>query len=101
MIENDKANFYTYSKEYLSQSFPLVNENMVAIKSKQDNESRWKTKEGFDVNGKRSNWNEHPKRPPQAVMDDLMIPYVAVQADAKRHRKGQQYRPQDHGKPDF
>lgn len=31
MIENDAGNFYTYSKDYLSQSFPLVNENMIAV----------------------------------------------------------------------
>ena len=76
MVENDKAHFYTYSKEYLSQSFPLVNENLIAVKEKQDNESRWKTPSGFDVHGKKSNWNEHPKKPHQAVMDDLLIPYV-------------------------
>jgi len=34
MIENDSANFYTYSRDYLSQSFPLVNENIIALKSK-------------------------------------------------------------------
>ena len=77
MIENDSAHFYTYSKQYLSQSFPLVNENLIAIKNKEDNERRWKTKAGFDVHGKKSNWNQHPKQPPQAVMDDLLIPYVA------------------------
>ena len=32
MIENDASNFYTYSKDYLSQSFPLVNENLIAVK---------------------------------------------------------------------
>ena len=57
LIEHDKAHFYTYSKDYLSQSFPLVNENLIALKSKQENESRWKTKAGFDVHGKKSNWN--------------------------------------------
>lgn len=76
MIENDKAHFYTYSKDYLSQSFPLVNENMIHIREKQENEARWKTKNGFDLNGKKQNWNEHPKRPHPATMDDLMISYV-------------------------
>lgn len=57
MIENDSAHFYTYSKQYLSQSFPLVNENLIALKNKEDNERRWKTKAGFDVHGKKSNYN--------------------------------------------
>ena len=76
LIENDKAHFYTYSKDYLSQSFPLVNENMIQIKEKQENEARWKTKNGFNLNGKKKNWNEHSKKPHPATMDDLMISYV-------------------------
>jgi len=76
LIEHDTANFYTYSKDYLSQSFPLVNENLIQQKAKEENESRWKTKAGFDVHGKKTSWNAHPKRPHQATMDDLLIPYV-------------------------
>ena len=57
---------------------------MVALKNKQDNESRWKTKAGFDVHGKKSNWNEHPKRPDQAKMDELMVAYVTQKAETKR-----------------
>mmetsp|Transcript_39149 Transcript_39149/g.51217 ORF Transcript_39149/g.51217 Transcript_39149/m.51217 type:complete len:87 (+) Transcript_39149:2512-2772(+) len=86
MIENDSSNFYTYSKDYLSQSFPLVNENLIAIKNKQENEKRWKTKAGFDVHGKKSDLNKHPKQPDQAVMDDLLIPYVVQKADQKRQK---------------
>ena len=71
LIEHDRANFYTYSKEYLSQSFPLVNENLIAQRDKAENEARWKTKAGFDVHGKKTAWNEHPKKPHQATMDDL------------------------------
>jgi len=84
LIENDSAHFYTYSKDYLSQSFPLVNENLIQLKSKQENESLWKTKAGFDVNGKRSNWNEHPKKPHPATMEDLMIAFVQQKEDTKR-----------------
>lgn len=62
-IAKDPIIFYTYSKEYLSQSFPLVNENEIAVKEKEENEARWKTKNGFDNVMKRQNWNEHPKRP--------------------------------------
>jgi len=83
LIEHDTSHFYTYSKDYLSQSFPLVNENMVALKNKQENESRWKTKAGFDVHGKKSNWNEHPKRPHQAKMDELLVPYVTQKNETK------------------
>ena len=81
MIEHDSANFYTYSRDYLSQSFPLINENLIALKNKQESEARWKTSAGFDVHGKKTDWNMHPKRPPQAVMDDLKIPYVLQKAD--------------------
>ena len=63
VIEGDASNFYTYSKDYLSQSFPLVNENVIAVKQKQESEARWKTPGGFDVHGKKTSWNEHPKKP--------------------------------------
>lgn len=33
-ISNDPNNFYTYSKEHLSLSFPLINENEIAYKEK-------------------------------------------------------------------
>ena len=101
MIENDRANFYTYSKDYLSQSFPLVNENLIAQKEKADNESRWKTKAGFDVHGKKTAWNEHPKKPSPATMDDLKIPYVQQKAETRYLLQGQQYNPADDGKADF
>ena len=55
----------------------MVNENLIALKNKQENESRWKTKAGFDVHGKKSNWNEHPKRPDPAKLDELLVPYVS------------------------
>lgn len=74
-IAKDPTNFYTYSKEYLSQSFPLVNENEIAVKEKEENEARWKTKAGFDNVMKRQNWNEHPKRPDQSTIENLKIPY--------------------------
>ena len=32
MIENDTNNFYTYSKDFLSQAFPLVDENKIGVK---------------------------------------------------------------------
>lgn len=101
LIENDKAHFYTYSKEYLSQSFPLVNENLINVKNKQDNESRWKTPAGFDVHGKKSNWNEHSKKPHQATLDDLKMSYIQQKLETKRQKQGALYRPQDDGKADF
>ena len=71
------------------------------MKNKQDNESRWKTKAGFDVHGKKANWNEHAKRPDPAVMADLLIPYVTQKAETKAKRLDAQYVPADHGKADF
>jgi hypothetical protein len=41
------------------------------VKEKTDNESRWKTKSGFDYLMKRANINEHPKKPHATVIDDL------------------------------
>jgi S-adenosylhomocysteine hydrolase len=40
----------------LSLAFPLINENEIAMKAKQDNEAGWKTKKGFDNVMKRQNW---------------------------------------------
>lgn len=55
----------------MSLAFPLVNENEQKIKEKEDNEARWKTKNGFDNLIKNTNFAEHPKKPPQSVLDDL------------------------------
>lgn len=79
----------------------MVNENLIAVRSKQENESRWKTKAGFDVHGKKSDWNEHPKKPHQATMDDLMISFVQQKADTKRKLQDHKFNPADHGKVDF
>lgn len=49
----------------------MVNENEIKVKEKEENESRWKTKFGFDNVMKKSNLNEHPKRPPNSVIEDL------------------------------
>ena len=75
-IANDPSNFYTYSKEHLSLAFPLVNENEIKMKEKEAGEAKWKTKAGFDTLNKKTNFNAHPKQPPQSVMDDLKIPFV-------------------------
>ncbi len=74
---------------------------MVAVKNKQENESRWKTPAGFDVHGKKTNWNEHPKKPHQTTLDDLKISFIQQKLETKRQAKNAQYRPQDHGKVDF
>ena len=70
-MAKDTSKFYTYSAEHLSLSFPIVNENEIVVKEKEENEARWKTKSGFDNVMKRQNWNEHPKRPPQSVIENL------------------------------
>ena len=70
VISQDKEHFYTYGQT-LAGAFPIVNENEIKVKAKLDNESRWMTKKGFDQLGKRSNWNEHPKKPDKATIDKL------------------------------
>lgn len=44
----DPSNHYTYSKDHLSLAFPIVNENELFMKEKEENESKWKTKKGFE-----------------------------------------------------
>lgn len=73
-ISKDTTKYYTYSVEHSSLAFPLVNENEIAAKAKEENERRWKTKNGFDNVMKRQNWNEHPKKPHQSTIDNLKIP---------------------------
>jgi hypothetical protein len=74
-IAKDSANFYTYSKEHLSLAFPVVNVDQVQKAEKEENEAKWKTKKGFDNLGKKTNWNEHPKKLPQSAVDELNIPF--------------------------
>lgn len=76
IIANDNEHFYTYSRDSLSGSFPLINETEYRIKEKEDSEARWLNNKGFDKFGKRTNWNEHPKKPDQAKMDNLRYPQV-------------------------
>jgi hypothetical protein len=70
-ISNDPKNFYSYSQDFLSLAFPLVNENELRMKEKEDSEARWKTKSGFDNLIRNANYAEHPKKPPQSILDDL------------------------------
>ena len=74
-IAKDPTKFYTYSSEHLSLAFPIVNENEIAVREKEHNEARWKTKSGFDNVMKRLNWNAHPKAPDLATVQNLKIPY--------------------------
>lgn len=41
------------------------------MKEKEENESQWKTKNGFDTVLKKTNYNIHPKKPSQSIIDDL------------------------------
>ena len=59
----------------MSGNFPLVNENEMVHQAKLENESKWKTKKGFDTLNKRENWNEHPKQPDLSKREELRIPY--------------------------
>ena len=101
MIANDKEHFYTYSKDNLSGSFPLINETEQRIKAKKDSEARWLNPRGFDRLGKRTNWNEHPRKPDLAKMDELRYPHVRQAAETKAQIKATVYRPEDDGKPVF
>ena len=82
-IAKDPTKFYTYSSEHLSLAFPLVNENEIAVREKEENEAKWKTKAGFDRLGKKLNWNQHPKQPDQAKIEDLKFPYHVQALESK------------------
>jgi hypothetical protein len=71
------------------------------MKAKLENESKWKTKKGFDYIMKKENWNEHPKKPAQSAIDDLKIPYVVAMEDTKAKLKQAIYNPANDGKADF
>ena len=101
VIEKDKEHFYTYSKDYMSGSFPLVNENEIQLKEKLESISRWTTKKGFDNIGKKSNWNEHPLKPDAGKIADLKYPRIKQETFTKNILKGKQYQPSLDGKPDF
>lgn len=76
IISEDKQNYYTYSNDFLGGAFPIVNENTQIAQAKAECISRWITPKGFDNLHKRMNWNEHPKRPDLAKLDDLRYPLV-------------------------
>ena len=66
-----------------------------------ENEKRWKTKKGFDLQGKTENWNEHPKKPHPAILADLSVPYIIQKNETKKKLLGDIYNPADEGKPIF
>jgi hypothetical protein len=101
-LAQDPTKFYTFSKEYFSLAFPLVNENEILVKEKQENEKRWKTKNGFDYIMKTSNWNEHPKKPDDSTIQNILNnPYHEEKRLCKEKMQGFNYNPADDGKPDF
>lgn len=80
----------------MTLTFPLINENEIKMKEKEDNESKWKTKTGFDNLIKKSNYAEHPKKPPQSILDDLQIPYVEQLKEKMESMKSREfYHPTD------
>lgn len=82
-IAQDPTKFYTYSADHLSLAFPIVNENEIEVKAKEENESKWKTKGGFDNVMKRENWNLHPKRPDPSTIEALKSPHYIQVAETK------------------
>jgi len=63
------------------------------VKEKADNESRWKTKSGFDYLMKRANINEHPKKPHPTVIDDLKHSHAEAKEYEAAMLKAKIYRP--------
>jgi hypothetical protein len=56
-------------------------------------EKKWKTPVGFDVRNKRTNWNEHPKKPDQTVIDDLQYSWIKNLTDNKKLKKSLEFAP--------
>jgi len=82
-------------------AFPIVNENEIEQKAKEENERAWKTKSGFDNVMKRENWNEHPKKPDQSTIDNLKMPHYLQALETKKRMQGFAFVPGENGKPDF
>ena len=100
-IAEDKSKFFTYAKDFLSLAFPRVNEHEAALQEKQKSIAAWKSKNGFDNLDKKQNFNEHPKKPPQSKVDELLIPYHVQMNESLSKLSKKVYRPEDEGKPDF
>lgn len=101
-IAEDPKHFYSYGKDFLSLAFPIVNEHEQRLKEKEDSEARWKTEKGFDNLLRNENFNAHPKRPPQSILDDLTIPYVEQMKEKMATMKGRPpFVQEDVNKPDF
>jgi hypothetical protein len=101
-VAADTKHFYSYGKDFLSLAFPIVNESEIRTKEKEDSEARWKTKNGFDNLLKTANVNEHPKKPPQSVIDALKIPYVEELKDKMATVKSRPpFVAEEWGKPNF
>lgn len=71
------------------------------MKEKEENESKWKTKTGFDNVMKRNDFTTHPKKPPQSIIDDLQIPYVDQMKAKMEKLKGRPPFVPEEGQIDF
>jgi hypothetical protein len=103
-VEQDNAHFYTYSPEHLSLAFPIVNENEIEQNEKALNQSKWRTKEGFQNVTKKpkEEYNMHPKKPPQDMLDDLKEPfYIQKELKDKTIKSLQRDLRTDHNKDEF
>ena len=101
IVQEAKSKFFTYTKQHLRLAFPLVNEADIDSKAKIDNETRWKTRDGFrDL--RKLNLNEHPKKPPTSVIDNIrQNPYYEQNEHTNQMLTKQVYNPAVDGKPDF
>lgn len=103
-VAQDKANFYTYSPEHLSLAFPIVNENHIEQNEKILNQSKWTTKGGFHNVTKKpmEEYNVHPKKPSQDMLDDLKDPfYIQKQKKEQAIKSLQRDLRTDASKPEF
>ena len=94
----DKKHYYTYSNDYNSGAFAIVNEAEERAKEKAKNQDSWISPTGFDNLNKRVNWNKHPKKPDAAKLDELLYPYVKQAETTKASLLSDR---DDDGKPVF
>jgi hypothetical protein len=69
--ENNKKNYYTYSREYLGAAFPVVDPQHQAQAEIRAREAKFKTPQGFDTLMKREDWNKLSKKPTEAALEAL------------------------------
>eukprot|EP00736_Rhodelphis_marinus_P003466 Rmarinus@m.24685 len=77
-LVKDKDNYYTYSKEFFSLGFSLVEMSDVERKEKEANQAKWRTERGFVWPAPKdpSEYNVHPHKLSDHRVEDLKVPFV-------------------------